>query len=322
MPVDGERFDRFMARALYAPGTGFFTSGRGAPGRRGDFLTSVEVGPLFGAVVARMLDAAWDGLGRPATFTVVDAGAGAGTLLRAVEAAAPRCAGALDLVAVEVSPVLRAMHPAEVRSVTAVPDVEAGVVVANELLDNLPVRVLERTTEGWAELHVVDGGVVLQPTDAVGPVDVPVGARIPIAEEAVAWVRSTLDRIGRGRLVVVDYGADTVELAHRPGAGWLRTYRAHGRGGPPWEDPGSQDITYDVPFDQLPGGARSTQASWRRRGGIDELVDEGRRIWTERAGVADLAALRARSRVREAEALLDPAGLGGFVVAEWERPGY
>ena len=90
----------------------------------------------------------------------------------------------------------------------------------------------------------------------------------------------------------------------------------------PWEDPGSQDITYDVPFDQLPGGVRSTQAAWLRRWGIDELVDEGRRIWTERAAVADLAALRARSRVREAEALLDSAGLGGFVVAEWERPGY
>lgn len=321
MGAEGERFDRFMERALYGPDTGFFSTGRGAPGRRGDFLTSVEVGPLFGAVVARMLDATWERYGRPSTFTVVDAGAGAGTLLRTVVGASPRCARALDLVAVEVSPALRATHPPNVRSLAEVPDVDVGVVIANELLDNLPVRVLERTATGWMELYVADGAAALRPTTAVGPSDVPVGARIPLADDAAAWVRSTLERIGRGRLVAFDYGADTVDLARRPGAGWLRTYRAHDRGGPPWEAPGSQDITYDVPFDQLPPAVRSTQAAWLQRWGIDELVAEGRRTWAERAGTGDLLALRARSRVREAEALLDADGLGGFVVAEWERPG-
>jgi len=318
--TEGERFDRFMERALYAPETGFFTSGRGSAGRRGDFLTSVEVGPLFGAVMARMLDTEWDRHDRPATFTVVDAGAGVGTLLRSILAAEPRCAGALDLVAVEIARTQHPGLPPQVRSSDEVPRVEVGVVIANELLDNLPVRVLERTSEGWRELHVVEGRAVVRPTELVGPDEVPVGARIPIAEAAVGWVRTTLDRIDSGRLVVIDYGADTAELARRPAAGWLRTYRSHGRGGPPEEDPGSQDITYDVPFDQLPGGTRTTQAGWLRRHGIDALVDEGRRIWAERAAVADLGALRARSRVREAEALVDPAGLGGFVVAEWQRP--
>jgi SAM-dependent MidA family methyltransferase len=70
-----------LEAALYDPATGFYETG-GRAGRRGDFLTSPEVGPLFGAVVARALDRWWDGLGRPDPFVVVDAGAGPGTLAR------------------------------------------------------------------------------------------------------------------------------------------------------------------------------------------------------------------------------------------------
>ena len=74
----------------------------------------------------------------------------------------------------------------------------------------------------------------------------------------------------------------------------------------------------EVAVDQLAAGADvTTQASFLRANGIDDLVAEGRRRWAERAGVGDLAALRARSRITEAEALLDPAGLGGFTVLEW-----
>ena len=92
----------------------------------------------------------------------------------------------------------------------------------------------------------------------------------------------------------------------------------------PTESPGSQDITCEVAIDQLaevaPPSASSTQAAWLTEHGIDELVEEGRRVWAERSGVGDLAAMRARSRVAEAEALRDPDGLGAFVVLEWRRP--
>ena len=100
--IDGPvPFSEFMADALYGP-DGFYTSG-GRAGRRGDFITSPEVGPLFGAVVARFLDAEWKRLGRPEPFTVVDAGAGPGTLARSVLAAEPECSAAMRYVAVEVS---------------------------------------------------------------------------------------------------------------------------------------------------------------------------------------------------------------------------
>src|SRR4051794_39157880 len=79
-------FDEYVAHALYTPELGFYTSGRGA-GRQRDFLTSPEVGPLFGAVLAGALDTWWDELGRPEPFVVVEAGAGPGTLARCLLAA-------------------------------------------------------------------------------------------------------------------------------------------------------------------------------------------------------------------------------------------
>ena len=65
--------------------------------------------------------------------------------------------------------------------------------------------------------------------------------------------------------------------------------------------------------------AKSGQAEWLRAHGIDDLVTEGRRVWQERAGIGDLAAVKARSRINEAEALLDEDGLGAFRVLEWIR---
>ena len=107
-------------------------------------------------------------------------------------------------------------------------------------------------------------------------------------------------------------------LAMRPWREWLRTYRAHERGGHYLADPGEQDITCEPPLDQLPvADAVRSQAQWLALHGIDDLVAEGRRLWEESAAAPDLRALRMRSRISEAEALVDPAGVGGFDVVEW-----
>src|SRR5690242_16780312 len=93
-------FDVFMEQALYGR-EGFFTRGGGA-GRAGrDFVTSPQVGPLFGALVARALDREWDAQGCPDPFMVIEAGAGDGRLAREVWRAQPRCITALRYVLVE-----------------------------------------------------------------------------------------------------------------------------------------------------------------------------------------------------------------------------
>jgi SAM-dependent MidA family methyltransferase len=328
------RFDAFHESALYDPEGGFFACG-GRAGRRGDFLTSPEVGPLFGAVVARALDTWWGELGRPDRFTFVDAGAGPGTLARSVQHAAPAClrAGVLDHVAVEVTASQRALHPGggSVSSSALMPDGPFdGVVLANELLDDLPFRLLV-FDGGWREAHVdvTTGGrfvevlaPIAEPPPFPLPDPVPLGARIPWQQQAAAWLADAVRRVRAGRVVVIDYVSDTARLAHRPWRDWLRTYRRHERGGHYLVEPGGQDITAEVALDELlatvgaPDAVR-TQAQWLALHGIDELVEQGRRDWATGAGRADLAALEGRSRVREAEALTDPAGLGGFTVAEW-----
>jgi SAM-dependent MidA family methyltransferase len=321
-------FSEFMADALYGP-SGFYTS-RGRAGRRGDFITSPEVGPLFGAVVARFLDAEWERIGRPDPFTVVDAGAGPGTLARSVVAAEPDCAVAMRYVAVDVSESQREQHPDGVESAAELPAGPFdGVIIANELLDNLPFR-LAVFDDGWREAFVVrlpDGRLVEQlsaefdPVPTVLPSGAPLGARAPLMDAAATWVADARSRLRSGTLVAVDYAsATTAGLALRPWREWLRTYRGHERGGHYLAQPGEQDITTDIAIDQLPTpDAVRTQSQWLQLHGIDELVADGRRYWEEHAARPDLAALRMRSRVSESEALLDPTGLGGFSVLEWRN---
>ncbi len=366
------RFDAVMDLALYHPEAGYFTRAVEA-GRRGDFITSPEVGPLFGAVLARALDTWWHELGRPDPFVVVEAGAGRGALAIAVHRARPACLAALTYVLVESSPRLRSRHgehlPLEHPShallpaapdpdgldvvagrgsgprFVSLPDLPAlpvsGVVIANELLDNLPTRVVRREEEGWAELHATLAGTgpaltecwVACTDDEAAALDrtlppVPVGVPVPLHQEARRWIRRALDLLTAGRLVVVDYGEPTTaELVdRRPDRSWLRTFHGHDRGRPPLEALGQQDVTVDVAFDQLappavPAPARlRSQADFLRAHGIDELVEEGRAVWSERGHLGDLVAIEGRSRVREAEALCDPTGLGGFLVAEWTVP--
>jgi SAM-dependent MidA family methyltransferase len=287
-----------MEAALYGE-RGFYTSGAG-PGRRGaHFITSPEVGPLFGAVFANALDAWWDELGQPDPYVVIEAGAGRGALRDAVlaHAAAP-----VQYLTVEF----------------ADPWPERGhVVIANELLDNLPFRIVERTDDGWREVVVAGPNYELaSPIDhpaLVGATSSPPGTRLPLHTHAMAWVERA--RATAPRVAIVDYGTRTTqELVGRE---WLRTYREHGRGTDPLDAPGTQDITCDVAFDQLAPQRITSQADWLRAHGVDVLVDEARATWTERAAIGDLEALKARSRVTEADALLDPAGMGSFLVAEW-----
>ncbi len=328
--IDGEgplAWSAYVDAVLYDEELGFYaTSGRA--GRRGDFLTSPEVGPLFGAVVARLLDDEWVRLERPDPFTVIEGGAGPGTLARSVLAAAPACAPALRYVAVERSAVQRTLHPEGVDSVGEWPTepVGPGVVLANELLDNLPFDLVESRDGAWWEVRVGRSGAalaeVLVPLDEQAAAALPApaadGARLPVQRAARAWVERARRTVGPGRVVVFDYAATAAELLALPPGAWLRTYRHHDPGTAPLDEPGAHDVTVPVVVDQLPGADdQGTQAAFLRRHGIEALVDEGRRVWAERAALGDLAALRARSRVREAEALLEPEGLGGFTVLQW-----
>lgn len=365
-------FADFQEAALYDPDDGFFTRGGGA-GRAGrDFVTSPEVGSLFGMVVARALDEAWHRLGEPDPFVVVEAGAGRGRLGADVVRSAPACASALRYVLVERSARLRdeqrerlsleppdealgpfvavddeppEPEPGRGPIVTALEDLPAvavtGVVVANELLDNLPVHVVERTDRGWLEVRVdatpdrfVEVVVPAPPhlvTEAEMVAEgavVPPGARLPVPIAARAWLERVGTLLRRGEVVLFDYVDTVSSLAARGPGSWLRTYRAHQRGADPLVAPGEQDITCDVPLEYLrrvtarvglPIVEYVPQREWMGRHGIAELVAEGDRIWSEGAARGDLAAIAGRSRGVEAAALTDPGGLGAHRVLVLRR---
>lgn len=301
--TEGERFDVYMERCLYGA-DGFYTSGRGSAGRRRDFITSPEVGPLFGAVLANAINQMWIDLGRPEHFPVVDFGGGPGTLIRSMELAQVACSQAWDLQSLDRS----ASDPDW-------PDMSGGVIIANELLDNLSFRIVEHTEDGLAEVWVVDGEEQLRATDL--ELDIPIRTRAPVQSAANNWVKWA-QRTGAAHVLVFDYGATTTtELAQR--GGWLRTYASHKRGADPLVQPGSVDITCDIAIDQLPKPSQVlTQAEFLTHWGIAELVAEGKDYWQHHAAAPDLAAIRMRSRVTEAEALLAPEGLGGWMAIRWD----
>ena len=344
MPVS-----QYVDACLYDPDGGFYMRGGRSGAARGHFLTSPEVGPLFGAVLARALDRWWEQLDRPAPFTVIDWGAGPGTLARTVLAAEPECAKseALHWIAVELSLAQRALHPArpQVTTVAAVEEAlderpVVGVVIANELLDNLPFDIAQRTPSGWAELRVgaAAGGdssaqftLVSTPADPalteVLPESIPEGRSVPVQQAARAWLAKARNTLDAGRIAVFDYGAETTVLASRTAPevehafGWLRTHTAQRPGGSWLADPGTRDITADLAFDQLqqdlPAARVRTQANFLRANGIGELVAEGAATWANRAAIGDLDALAGRSRTSEAQALLSSKALGAHTVLEW-----
>jgi SAM-dependent MidA family methyltransferase len=336
-----ERFDAYVERCLYHPRTGFYTSGVGSAGRRrGDFVTSPEVGPLFAEVLARFCDRVWVDRGRPERFPVVDAGTGPGALARQLAAAEGPSASARVVTGFDRSTAVAGSTGSG--SGGSDPSELAGaVVIANEVLDNIPFRIVEHHRGRWHEVHVVtprpdgdadavvrvaeelvpveevDGhlGAVLEGLARAGvePAD---GLRVPILDGAARWLGELL-ATGPALVIAFDYGAPTTaELVTR--GGWLRTYRRHEVGEDPLDGPGTRDITVDVAVDQLPPpDLVIDQAAFLRRWGIDELVDEGRRYWAAHAARPDVRAVRMRSRVSEAEALLDPRGLGGWLVCGW-----
>lgn len=297
--------------------------------RAGDFLTSPEVSGLFGETLAGFVEAEHERIGEP--FQVVDVGAGSGSLLEPLLAR-------LDVasVAVEASPAARrtlAENPA-VTVVEAMPDSIRGVVLANELIDNLPMAIAQRVDGRWRERWVGSDRDDLVFVDAEPrPVvlewlgrfagDVDDGGWVEVQLEAGRWLRETLDALRAGSVVIIDYGDTAENLLPRRRDGTLRTYRSHHLGPHPLDEPGRTDITADVNFTALMAVAEEAGAEveFHRQDdflgdlGLRERLGELRRAELDAARSGDdMERLRLRTMKTEAETLLHPRGLGDFRV--------
>jgi NADH dehydrogenase [ubiquinone] 1 alpha subcomplex assembly factor 7 len=251
-------FDRFMDEALYGPG-GFYED---VPvGERGHFVTSPHVHPVFSRLVGAALEQLWASLDRPVPFRLVEAGAGDGTMGRELVAGFARGGIELRYVAVETSPGARAaLAAAKLAAVPHLTDLEPldpGVVVANELLDNLPFRRVRSRNGALVEVLVGldrDRFVEVQgpwPDDQAGrapALDDGEEAAVPVG--ALAFVDTLAERLRAGYAVLIDYGSPV------PGGTEAHAYRRHRVVADVLEDPGSADITAGVEMEAIAARAR------------------------------------------------------------------
>ncbi len=323
-------FERFMDLALYHPDGGFFTSGTLRSERAGDFLTSPEVSALFGETLARYVIGERERIGQP--FEMVEVAAGSGSLLKPLLEAVDVAAFAVEASPTARDKLVEVLPPDRV--LADLPDRIRGVVIGNELIDNLPMALAQRVDGSWRERWVGIDDDALAMVDApprpevvawldqfAG--DVPDDGWVEAQLAAASWVRDVLGRLEAGSLVLFDYGDTAENLLPRRQDGTLRTYRAHHLGPHPLDEPGGTDITADVNFTALAAVAESAgamvelhrQDDFLTGLGLGDRLSELRHAELDAARSGDaMERLRLRSLKTEAETLLHPRGLGDFRV--------
>jgi SAM-dependent MidA family methyltransferase len=260
-------FDRLMALALYAPGLGYYANDSRKfgllPGSGSDFVTAPELSPLFGRTLAVQVAQALD---VTRTDEVWEFGAGSGALacqLLTALATLPHSASPLRrYTIVELSASLRerqqqalAVFGDRVRWVSELPAQLEAVLLGNEVLDAMPVRLLARVGGHWHERGVALSQGRLQwadrPTLLCLPLEV-AGDHDYLSEihpQAEAFVSTLADRLVRGAAFFIDYGFPEHEYYHlQRHMGTLICHQGHRAGGDPLDGLGQKDITAHVNF--------------------------------------------------------------------------
>jgi SAM-dependent MidA family methyltransferase len=296
---------RFMDACLHDPADGYYAV-RPRLGEDGDFITAPLVSQMFGELLGAWAVETWRGLGAPKRVLLVEAGPGDGTLIEdAIRAARldPVFMAAAELWLIETSPPLRAAQRARLekfgisaRWAASLGELPAGaplILIANELLDCLPVVQLVRTEEGAAERTVgldeageLTFGLTRRPGTRL-PESLPPGGIMEMSPAQTSFVTELADRIMAqgGAALLIDYGSDRFE----PGD-TLQALHRHQKVDP-LADPGGADLTVHAGFPMVLSAARSRharaaileQGEFLRRLGIEARADALARARPERA---------------------------------------
>lgn len=284
------RFDRFLQLALHDPDHGYYGSGRVKLGTHGDFHTAPTLSPLFARVLARQLRAT------ATSDNILELGAGDGTLAAQLLAALPECRRYLIL---ETSGALAARQKKSLESekraewLSTLPSAHTGAIIANEVLDCVPFRLLRLKNGAWRERGVtapssaplllgdrlLRGGAA---THLPPPAALPDDYQTEIAPQAAALTHTLATCLKRGCLFIMDYGYGRREYYHpQRTRGTLQCFRAHHQDANPLTDIGKKDITAHIDFTLiaeagLNAGAHlagyTSQANALINGGITDLI--------------------------------------------------
>ena len=303
----------YMAECLMHPQFGYYAT-RDPLGAQGDFVTAPEISQMFGELIGLSLAQAWIDQGRPAPFTLAEAGPGRGTLMADLLRATQQVPGfhqSAQIVLIEASPVLRAVQketlaphtPQWTDTVDTLPQ-QPLFFVANEFFDALPIRQFQRDGAKWRERQIglKDGALCFglgpaqaQPALDHRNADTNDGDLVEDCPAAAPFIDAIGLRIAAhgGAGLVIDYG-DWRSLGDT-----LQAVKSH-EPQDPLQDPGSADLTAHVDFEVLAQAAAcqhtklTTQGVFLERLGItpraqglakslkgaslDELVQAHRRL--------------------------------------------
>jgi SAM-dependent MidA family methyltransferase len=302
-------FARYMELALHEPGLGYYAGGARKFGAGGDFITAPELGSLFGRTLARQLREF------PA---ILEIGAGSGalaeTLLQALD-----CEYSILETSTELRDRQRKRLGGKVRFLDSLPERFSGAIVANEVVDAMPVHAV-----AWRETGVMERGVALENgtlswnerqasgglRNAAQKIEVPIPYESEINLAGRAWMRTLGEKLESGAIFVIDYGFPRHEYYHpQRSMGTLMCHHRHRSHGDVFLEPGGQDITAHVDFSALAGAAReaglevlgyATQAQFLVNCGITDVLAE--------ANVEN--ALHYAPIAAQAQKLLSPAEMG------------
>ena len=340
-------FADWMDCCLYHPQHGYYRRGKPTVGRDGDFLTSPEVHPLFGAAVGHVANELCRHAGNPQPFQIAEVGPGTGALgesiLRHLHATAPELAAATRYRLVEPDAAAgeqQRQRLGQVHSDRLVDQIlsidqlsgDHHLVIANELLDALPVHRLSFSGGRWYELfadyspalgfHEIPTAVsreaLLQPLAEITPAD---GQIIEVAPDRASVVTRLANAVADGGLLLLfDYGYPRDRLyASWRRDGTLMTFRNHVPGDDPYAHAGEQDITAHIDIDQVGEAAHAA--------GLTAMPTLNQAEWLHNLGAAVLPAVadaqmdtgRYLAARRAVETLTEPAGLGRIAVMGFSR---
>ena len=311
-------FARYMELVLYEPGLGYYASGARKLGAGGDFVTAPELSPLFGRTLARQVAQ----LLRPGD-AILEFGAGSGVLAETLLSEFENVEYKILEPSAELASRQKTRLGNRVQWLDRLPERFRGVMLANEVVDAMPVHALAWTRNGVMERGVCAnegrlawsdrpaGGLILSQLKEL-EIEIPPSGRYEseLALFARAWMRSLGRFLERGAILVIDYGFPAREYFHpQRSMGTLACHYRHHAHGDPFYLPGLQDVTAHVDFSALARAASDA--------GLEVLGYANQAQFLVNCGVTDLLAeenpadtKRYLPAAAAAQKLLSPSEMG------------
>jgi SAM-dependent MidA family methyltransferase len=308
-----QSFAWFMQQALYHPEHGYYSSGRCAIGRKGDYFTNVSVGPLFGQLLAAQFAEIWERLGKMNDFVVVEEGAHDGQfardVLEFVQKHFPDFFATLRYRIIEPFRILEGQQRQVLESFRDKVEWRellqpfTGVHFSNELLDAMPMRLVD---DGREKLVAVDD-------DKFVFVERPLDKAIP-NQPVLDWIDGIAANLQRGYMIAIDYGYTDEDFPRS-----VQVRARHRNLHSPFDSIGEADITMNVDWKSI---VQRAQANGLRVAGFTDQHHFLTGIISQSEGGDRGQTLLADSRKtkRELQTLLHPEMLGrAFQVLALEK---